>query len=390
MRKTADAVIIGGGIIGTSTLYHLTRLGLRNVVLLEKGGLSSASSGDSAAMVRQHYSNEVSIRLVKESLRFFQTFADEFDGAEVYKAPGWIFLCAPEAREVFAENMKRLTGLGVQTWEISVDDAAEELPGLNTDGIGPVAFEPESGYADPHGVANALVDKARSLGAEVHTQTAATDLVMNGGRVVGVITEKGTIASPIVVNAAGPWAKKVGRWAGLDLPLTISREQDIIIRPTPDMQPLRRVVSNMVDRIYFRPEGDGMILAGTGHPKENEPADPDAYKREADGSFVEDVSRRLEHRFPGLAGAELVSSWAGLYTITPDWNMMVGAAPEVEGLYLAVGGSGHSFKLGPAIGRCLAELITEGRASTVDITPLRPNRFDEDAPLRSTYGGNRA
>jgi glycine/D-amino acid oxidase-like deaminating enzyme len=152
----------------------------------------------------------------------------------------------------------------------------------------------------------------------------------------------------------------------------------------------RRVVSNMVDRTYFRPEGDGLILAGTGHPKENEPADPDGYSRDADRSFVEDISRRLEHRFPGLAGAELVSSWAGLYTITPDWNMMVGRAPAVDGLYLAVGGSGHSFKLGPAIGRCLAEIITDGKASTVDITPLRPDRFDDRAPLRSTYGGNRA
>ena len=133
-----------------------------------------------------------------------------------------------------------------------------------------------------------------------------------------------------------------------------------------------------------------MILAGTGHPKENEPADPDAYKREADHGFVVDVSRRLEHRFPGLAGAELVSSWAGLYTITPDWNMILDRAPGIDGLFLAVGGSGHSFKLAPALGLCLAELIVDGRSSTVDITPLRAIRFDEDEPLRSTYGGNRA
>ena len=248
MKKTADAVIIGGGIIGTSTLYYLTRLGLRNAVLLERGGVSSGSSGDSAAMVRQHYSNKVSIRLVKESLRFFQGFKDEFDGAEVFKAPGWIFLCEPEAREVFEENMARLKGLGVRTWEISPEDVAEELPGLNTDGIGPVASEPESGYADPHGVANALVEKARALGADVHTETAATGLVIDDGRVSGVRTARGSISTPVVVNAAGPWAKEVGGWAGLDLPLTISREQDVVVRPPRDMAPLRRVVSNMVDR----------------------------------------------------------------------------------------------------------------------------------------------
>ena len=390
MRKTADAVVIGGGIAGASTLYYLARTGLRNTVLLEKGELASGSTGDSAAMVRQHYSNEVSIRLVRESLRFFQEFADELDGAEVFNGIGWLFLCEPDAREAFDDNMARLKGLGVRTWEVSAEDAAEELPGLNTDGIGPVAFEPDSGYADPRATVSALVQKAETLGSETHTHTPATGLVVENGRVSGVAAASGTISAPIVVNAAGPWANEIGGWAGLDLPLELSREQDVVIRLPQGVPPLRRVVSNMVDRTYFRPEGDGLLLAGVGHPKENEPVDPDDYRHEADAGFVEDVTGRLAHRLPRLSGAEVVSSWAGLYTITPDWNMMVGAAPGVEGLYLAVGGSGHSFKLGPAIGRCLAELITEGKASTVDVTPLRPDRFDDGSPLRSTYGGNRA
>ncbi len=390
MTKTADAVIIGGGIVGASALYHLAALGLRNSVLLEKDGLASGSTGDSAAMVRQHYSNEVSIRLVKESLRFFQTFADEFDGAEVFNPLGWIFLCEPEAREAFDQNMAQLKSLGVRTWEISPEDASEEMPGLNTDGLGPVAFEPESGYADPRRSVDAIVRKAASLGAEIRTHTPATGLIVEGGRVSGVRTARGDISAPVVVNAAGPWAEVVAGWAGLSLPLEISREQDVVVRPPAGAPPLRRVVSNMVDRTYFRPEGEGLILAGVGHPKENEPADPDEYRREADDGFVEDTVRLLEHRLPRLAGADVVSSWAGLYTITPDWNMMVGAAPGIDGLYLAVGGSGHSFKLGPAIGKCLAEIIAEGRAATVDVTPLRPDRFDDDAPMRSTYGGNRA
>ena len=390
MKQTADAVVIGGGIAGASTLYYLARMGLRNTVLLEKGDLASGSTGDSAAMVRQHYSNEVSIRLVKESLRFFQEFADEFDGASVFHGAGWLFLCEPDARQAFDDNMAQLNRLGVRTWEISAEDAAEELPGLNTDGIGPVAFEPDSGYADPRETVNSLVVKAASLGAETHTHTAATGLTVENGRVSAVVTASGTISTPIVVNAAGPWAAEVGRWAGLNLPLELSREQDMVIRIPGSMPPLRRVVSNMVDRIYFRPESDDMLLAGVGHPKENEPVDPDCYRREADAEFIADVSQRLERRFPDLAGAEVVSSWAGLYTITPDWNMLVGAAPGVDGLFLAVGGSGHSFKLGPAIGRCLAELIVEGQSTTVDITPLRPDRFDTGAPLRSTYGGNRA
>jgi glycine/D-amino acid oxidase-like deaminating enzyme len=285
--------------------------------------------------------------------------------------------------------MARLQGLGVRTWEISVEDAAEELPGLNTDGIGCVAFEPDSGYADARGMARAFVAGAGALGAEAYLNTRATGIALRNGLAEGVATDKGTVRAPVVVIAAGPWSGQVGRWAGLELPLEISREQDIVIRPPAGVPTLRHSVSNMVDRTYFRPESGGLILAGRGHPKENEPANPDGFRRDADQAFIRDVTQRMVRRFPALEGAELVASWAGLYDITPDWNMMVGEAPGVSGLYLAVGGSGHSFKLAPAIGLCLAELIVEGRASTVDIAPLRPSRFEEGAPLRSTYGGNR-
>ena len=389
MRKTTDAVIIGGGAVGTSVLYHLTAKGLRDVVLLEKGGLCSGSSGDSAAIVRQHYSNEVSIRLVMRSLRILEGLSEGPGGAGIYTAAGWIFLCPPEFASVFRDNMARLQALGVRTWEISVEDAAEELPGLNTEGIGPVAFEPDSGYADPHGMANAFVDRARAAGAETLLQTAARDIKTVGGRVEGVVTDDGVVSTGVVVNAAGPWAGQVGRWAGLDLPLQISREQDIVIRPPADAAPIRRAVSNMVDRTYLRPEPGGTVLAGTGHPKENEPVEPDDFNRSVDSDFVEDVTERLVRRFPALAGSEFIAGWAGLYTITPDWSMIVDEAPGVDGLYLAVGGSGHSFKLAPAVGLCLAELIVDGRATTVDISPLRASRFDESDPMRSTYGGNR-
>jgi len=390
MHKTADVVIIGGGAIGTSILYHLTSLGMRDVVLLEKGGISSGSSGDSAAIVRQHYSNEVSIRLVKKSVEIFQHFPEEFDGASVYNAVGWLFLCPPEASKVFEANMVQLRQLGVRTSELSIEEAIEELPGMNPDGIGRVAFEPDSGHADPHGMATAFVAKARAKGAEAHMNTPATSIKVANGRVSAVVTPLGEISTPTVVNAAGPWAKEISRWVGLDLPLEISREQDMVIRPPAGAPPLRHSVSNMVDRIYFRPEAAGTILVGTGHPKENESVDPNGYSHSASGSFVQDATQRFVHRFPSLSGSEFLRGWAGLYTITPDWNMIVDRAPGVEGMYLAVGGSGHSFKLAPGIGLCLAELIVYGEARTVDISPLQAARFGEGALLRSTYGGNRA
>ncbi|MSP12517.1 MAG: FAD-binding oxidoreductase [Chloroflexi bacterium] len=390
MRKTADAVIIGGGALGSSILYHLTTKGLRNVVLLEKGELCSGGTGDSAAIVRQHYSNEVSILLVKKSVEIFHHFPEIFDGAQVFHNTGWFFLVPPEAGAVFQENMARLQRLGVRTWEITPQEAAADIPGLNTAGIGRVAFEPDSGYAEPYGMVSAFVAKAKAQGAEVLTYTPARNIRLEQGRISTVVTDQGEISTPIVVNAAGPWGKEVGRWVGLDLPLEISREQEIMVEPPADMPPLRRTVSNMVDRTYFRPEAGGLILVGVGHPKENEAADPNNYRRGANQEFVEDTARRIAHRIPALERGKVIKSWAGLYDITPDWNMLLGKSDEVEGLYLSVGGSGHSFKLAPAMGLCLAELIVDGKASTVDITPLRPSRFSDNAALRSTYGGNRA
>ena len=389
MRKTADAVVIGGGIVGASIAYYLAKKGLREVVLLEKGEICSGSSGDSAAIVRQHYSNEVSIRLVRRSLEIFQGFTDEFDGAKAFTNAGWLFLVPEEASDMFTENLPRLKGLGVRTWELSIEDALKELPGLNVDGIARVGFEPDSGYADPHVTANALVSKATQYGAEIHSHTPATGISRPGGAVSVVSTAKGDIETEVVVNAAGPWASQIGGWLGLDLPLEISREQDIVVRLPEGAAPITRAVSNMVDRTYFRPEPGGRLLVGTGHPKPNDPAEPDDYSRDADPEFISETSRLLAHRFPYLAEAELTASWAGLYTITPDWSMIVDAAPGLDGVYLAVGGSGHSFKLAPALGECLAEMIVDGSPSTVDITSLRASRFDDKELMRSTYGGNR-
>ena len=217
--------------------------------------------------MRQHYSNEVSIRLVKKSLAFFQSFPDEFDGADVFTSTGWLFLVPPEAADVFDVNIARLRQEGVKTWAISVEDAVEEIPGLNTDGIARVAFEPESGYVDPGAMVRALAAKGESNGGQVRARSPVTGIATNGS-VSRVSTPSGDVEARVVVNAAGPWAYRVGRWMGLDLPLELSREQDIVVRPPDGAPELRRCISNMVDRTYIRPAQGGTVLAGTGHPKE--------------------------------------------------------------------------------------------------------------------------
>lgn len=391
MDKTADAVVIGGGALGTSILFHLTRLGLTNVVLLEKGLLGSGSTRDSGALVRQHYSNPVSIRLVMKSIEIFKNFSELTDGPGIYRQIGWVFLVPESAEAIFRENMGFLKGLGVKAEEISVKDVAEShLPGINLQDIACAAFEPDSGWADPHGMVSGFANKAKQRGARYYIETPARAIRVERNKVRAVVTDTGEISTPVVINAAGPWAKEVGRWCGLDLPLEVTLEPEAIFKLPRKVPDLARSVSSMVDKIYLRPEAGRTLLIGTGHPKESEPGDPNNYSRGVSFDFIEDVSKRLLHRFPFLEGAEYLNGFTGLYTVTPDWNMILGPAPGVEGLYLAVGGSGHSFKLAPAMGLCLAELIAEGQAKTIDISSLRATRFEEGQPLRSIYGGNRA
>ena len=334
MKTTADAVVIGGGIAGASTLYYLARMGLREAVLLEKGDLASGSTGDSAAMVRQQYSNEVSIRLVRESLRFFQGFADEFDGARVFNGIGWLFLCEPDAREAFGENMARLKRLGVRTWEISPEDASEELPGLNTDGIGPRGLR--AGLRLRRPAWNR--ERARPEGRDPRRR----GLHAYGPRPAWSWRAAGypawsppPVPSPHPLSSTPPAPGPGGRQMGRPQPATgaVAGAGRGYQDPGEHARPAPRSLQHV--RPHLLPPGGRWAAAGRrGHPKENEPVDPDCYHSEADADFVEDVTGRPERRLPGLAGAEVVSSWAGLYTITPDWNMMVGPASGVDGLYL--------------------------------------------------------
>ena len=308
MPLTADAVIIGGGAVGTSILYHLAQSGMRNLILLEKDGLSAGSTGDSAAIIRQHYSNPVSTQLAMRSIEILKSFPEKL-GQDVFDQTGWLFLVPEDAGESFKINLKQLQELGVNTREISIDEAPQHIPGLNPDGIAHVAFEPDGGFCDPQQLCLGFANGAQSKGAQILLNTPATGISTSNNRVTGVTTSTGHIDTPIVVNAAGPWAHKVGRWAGLDLPLEISREQEIMVRVKPGIPLPKTAVSNMVDRIYLRPTREqDTLLVGVGHPKANESADPDNYNRKTDAEFVKDTVERLTKRLPHMAGADLILS----------------------------------------------------------------------------------
>ena len=388
MIKSSDIVIIGGGIIGSSLAYHLSKLGINNICLLEKGELASGSTGDSAAIIRHHYTNELSINLVQDSISILSRLQEETGKHFLYKK-GWIFFCPENASSMFDLNMKQLTNLGVNTRRIDFKYANTLLPKFNTNGISKIAFEPDAGYAEPKLVVNAFAEVAKRNGVKVYTNTKVLGVTQSNNSITSVETNNGRINTDTIINAAGPWACEISNFVGVDLPLTVSREQEIMLTNANHKSGLQLSLSNMVDKIYLRPKGNNSVLVGQGHPKANEIVNPNNFDKDADTHFIDETLSRVTKRFPVFKKFNLSSSWSGLYTITPDWHMIVDANISPRRYIIAVGGSGHSFKLGPSIGKNLAQEINKNKSSDIDISTLRLDRFISKQEFKSTYGGNR-
>ncbi|RMF88645.1 MAG: FAD-binding oxidoreductase, partial [Nitrospinota bacterium] len=380
MQKSAEAIVIGGGVIGTSIFYHLARQGMRDVVLLERDIPGAGSSGKSAALVRQHYSNEVTIRLAQKSLEIFQHFPDWVGGSAGFRQTGWLQISPPALQRATEEVVALQHALGVRSELLSPEAVQELFPALNTAEVAVGAYEPEGGYADPHSVLSSFVNRARELGGKVYMGTPVRQVLVEKERVKGVVTDKGTIEAPIVVGAVGPWAQEVGKMIGVEFPLQVLRSQVAIFQPKqPEENPPLVVVDPLHDT-YFRPEtGNITLIGGTEGiaPEKRRIDDPNSYNEKADPEYVQGISEKLCRRLPSFENAGFVRGWAGPITVTPDWHPILGPLPGLEGFYCAVGFSGHGFKLSPAIGLAMAELITQGKATTVDLTPFRFTRFAE-------------
>ena len=391
MQGSADVVIIGGGVMGASTAFHLAVRGCTNVVLLEARILAAVGTGHSGAIVRQHYSQDVTTLLALRSVEMFENFEELTGRSGVFNQTGWLKLGPRDVVGAMDENANRHRALGVEVEEVPLEDLPNFVPGINTEGLGAALFEPRSGYADPVGTTHGFASRAQELGAAVHEGTPATGIEIDAGRVTGVETAAGRISTPVVVNATGPWSGIVASWAGIQVPITVTREQDILLRCDDAAVTPSLAVSNGADRTYWRPAGDGQVLAGDGYPKDIETADPDDYDTGSDQSFRSSMMDRLGHRLPQFTPrAEIVSSYASLYDVTPDWHPIVGNDPDVTGFMHCEGFSGHGFKLGPAVGKTVAETILDGKPSTVDISPYRLERFAEGALLAGSYAGNQA
>ena len=388
MDKSADAVVIGAGISGASIAFNLLKQGLKKVVILEKYLIASGGTGKSAAIIRQHYSNEPLVRMMKRCIHIFHNFEEIVGGNSGFVRTGWAFLIPQHAMEVFGNNMSMQQALGIDTKVISKKDLLDLEPRFNLDDVATIAYEQNSGYADPHLTTTSYIQAACSIGGEIVKCNPVTGILIDKGRIVGVDTSRGRVATNVVVNAAGPWAGKVAEMAGFTIPLQISREEEILIAPPLGEPPVRLVVSDMCKAIYYRP-ASSRVLVGRGYPKEYAYVDPDHYSGDTSFEFIEDAARRMASRIPVFADALVEHAYTGLYDITPDWHPVLGRT-SVEGFFLAAGFSGHGFKLGPVIGELMAEEILAGKAASVDISGFNLNRFEKGHLFPAAYGGNRA
>jgi glycine/D-amino acid oxidase-like deaminating enzyme len=377
----ASVIVVGGGILGATTFWELASEGV-DVLLLEAGQFGGGSTAKSAAIVRCHYSNPEVVRMAVRSREALRQLPLRLECAPVYTRCGWLFLVDEADAQLALANAEMQEEEGLAA--VDVDDLQEVLPGVEETGIAYALFEPESGYADPVATTNAYVEAGRRAGGNARAGTRVEGLAIEGDKLRGVHVGGELLECDALVLAAGPWSATL-----FDLPLEITREQDVVFevasRPT-----VPCAVSSQVDRVYLRPAGDGRLLVGRGFPKEYEHVDPAGYVAGIDAEFEQDVHDRVAARLPHLGGMRAVEGRVGLYDVTPDWHPLLGPVPEVEGLHLATGGSGHCFKLGPAIGELVANELMGRKLKFADIASFSVTRFAEGRELRSTYGGNRA
>ena len=376
MTRTADVVIVGGGCMGASVAFHLARRGVTNVVLVEREQLlGTGSTGRNAGGVRHQFSHEANIRLSIESIGVLERFKEEV-GADIdFHQDGYLFLLSsPASVEVFTANVERQRRLGIAVDWLDADAAAALAPGLVTDQVIGATFCQRDGIADPNGVTLGFAKSAQAAGVSVLRETEVTGVRVIGGRVAGVETTSGAIDAPVVVNAAGPYARAIGRMAGVDVPVEAYRRHIFIAQPpasggnwnVPDS---RIMVIDFESTFYFHREGAG-VLFGMGDPHEKP-----SFDLTVQWDFLEQISPVAARRLPALADAPIAHAWAGLYEVTPDANPIIGAARDLPGFFLINGFSGHGFQHSPAAGRILADLIVE-RAPGMDLTPFALERFE--------------
>jgi len=371
MEKTADVVIIGGGVIGLSISYYLAQKGAGKIVLFEKGQLGEGSTSRCVGGIRTQFSTEINIRFSLESLKTFEQFKEEFGVDPEFRRIGYLFLGTAEREmEVFRENIRLQKKFSIPVEFLNPDQVKLRWPYLRTDDVLGGTFCAWDGYAGPGEILSGFAGGAKRAGVIIHEGMEVVGISLAKGKIRNVRTKEGETSTPVVVNAGGPYAATIGRMAGVQIPVKPLRRQIFITAPfhlTGSPIPL---TIDFHRGWYFRREGDGLLLSG---PMDSEPS----FNLNTEYEAMAEASENAMYRVPVLQKARIARGWAGLYEISPDHHAILGRVPEVEGFILANGFSGHGFQHSPAVGKVISELIVDREAATIDISSLSIERFDK-------------
>ena len=368
MKDTAAVVIIGGGIQGISLAYHLALRGQTDVSVIEMNTLGSGSSGRSATVTGHCYTSENCLPLVILSYAALMRFPEELGSDAGFRKIGFLVLRSHGSESDLRQRHARLQKSGVESQLLGPDAIVALTPGLNVEDIGLGLITPQDGVIDPHDIMMAYTKQARRLGVRFFEGVRAQGLEVQGGRVVGVRTTAGVVSSPCAVNAAGFGARRVATWAGMNLPITNYKRHIFVTGPVSAYADEFPFTDDIDGGWYFRREGPGLIVGMGKHRSDEE--DP-----QVDWSFLDQVVEFALHRAPALADARIINGWAGLRSLTPDEDPILGEAPHLQGFFNDCGWAGHGVMNSPAGGMILSDLILSGQTERVDVEPFRVDRF---------------
>jgi sarcosine oxidase subunit beta len=381
--RTADFVIVGAGVMGASIAFHLARRKAGRIVVLDKDHVASGGSSRSSALVRMHYSFAPEVQLALVSLKIFQHWREIVGEAGEFRKTGFVRIVHPAETERLKENVAMQLGLGANVELIDRHQLQELEPDWAVDEVELAAYEPDSGYGDGNVVANDFLSRARDQGAVYLSKSRATSLLVEDTQIRGIQTEGGAIHAPIVIVATGPWTRPLMQTIGFDPPIETEYHQVAILKNAPDMRSAGCACIDSVTATYFRSDGSDKFLVGDFYGKR--PIDPDNFPQRASETDLEEIIERASRRLPKLERAEVMRGVTGVYDMTPDARPLLGRVPGIEGLYLCAGFSGMGFKISPAIGLVMSELILDGAAKTVDISAFRPMRFSEGKAIKAEF-----
>jgi glycine/D-amino acid oxidase-like deaminating enzyme len=383
-----DIAIIGGGSTGTSIAYHLLRKGAGKVVLLEKDHVGWGQTGRSTAIVRLHYSTEEVIRMALHSWRELSRMEEAVGGPSGFKPCGFILAACEEDLDGLRRNVEIQRRVGVDTRLITAEELKEIIPQVDVEGVVGAAYEPCSGYADPVLTAQTYARAAEKMGCTLLVKTPVKRLNLEKGRIRYIETEKERLESDIVVNATGVWSNDLLSGTGENLPLKVMKEEIVVWSRPSTFRGEHVVFADLPQNYYMRPHGEMQTYMGSINPDMSRVSDsPEEFNisEKVGLDTVSSYGAALSKRFPAMADAVYSGGWVGLYDVTPDWHPIIDFSGRIDNLVHVVGLSGHGFKLAPAFGDVVSDLILRGSCRLVDRNFFSLRRFKEGRLIGSSY-----